>query len=535
MIGDRLGKWVIYKELGRGGMGRVYLAQEELTGRQAALKVLAAELAQDPGFLQRFQREIDTLSRLDHTNIVRFYESGLENGLYFYAMEYVEGPSLDQVLREHGRLQWADVLAIALQVCPALKHAHDHGIIHRDLKPANLLRTAAGVVKLSDFGIAKVFAGTHLTATGGVVGTAEFLSPEQAAGKPVTRRSDLYSFGAVLYTLLTGHPPFEGESILDLLHKHRYGQFDPPRKLVPDLPYELDEIVCRLLAKEPADRPPDALVLGKQLDAVRRKLERKGQQTEVGPPHDQTLAEQRAAEFLSEPGPGPATLMSRLMRDELERQNRGGLLTRLTRRPVVVVPLFLLCVGLIVWSFWPASAEALYEHGAALMASDNPADWERAWKEYFEPLNERFPDHPHRREVEGFRRRIDEARRAEGAVSEAQRFYDQGERQRQEGDLAAARRTWQGVLDAFTGVLSEEEWVRRSRQGLEELDRQAADAQRWGPVRAALKRAGALAAAGQRAEAEAVWRGIEALYHNDPSAREILAEVQAARRPPAKR
>src|SRR5947209_2142489 len=128
MIGDRLGKWVIFKELGRGGMGRVYLAQEELTGRQAALKVLAAELAQEVGFLQRFQREIESLSKLEHPNIVRFYESGCENGHYFYAMEYVEGQNLDQILDKHGRLPWKDVLGIALQVAPALRHVHDHGI-----------------------------------------------------------------------------------------------------------------------------------------------------------------------------------------------------------------------------------------------------------------------------------------------------------------------------------------------------------------------------------------------------------------------
>ena len=208
MIGENLGKWRIFKELGRGGMGRVYLAQEEATGRQAALKVLAPELAQDVGFLQRFQREIETLSQLTHPNIVRFYESGFENGHYFYAMEYVDGQSLDEGLLAQKRMPWRDVLDIALQLCPALRHVHDHGVIHRDLKPSNIIRTAAGHVKLMDFGIAKIFAGSHLTATGGVVGTAEYISPEQASGKPVTKRSDLYSFGVVLYTLLVGRPPF---------------------------------------------------------------------------------------------------------------------------------------------------------------------------------------------------------------------------------------------------------------------------------------------------------------------------------------
>src|SRR5947209_727386 len=134
MPDDRLGKWVISKELGRGGMGRVFLAQEELNGRQAAIKILAAELAQDVGFLQRFEREIQTLSQLDHPNIVRFYEAGYENSQYFYAMEYVDGQSLEEALAAQGRLPWQEVLDAAIQVCQALRHVHDHGVIHRDLK-----------------------------------------------------------------------------------------------------------------------------------------------------------------------------------------------------------------------------------------------------------------------------------------------------------------------------------------------------------------------------------------------------------------
>src|SRR5262245_36601651 len=139
MLGDRLGKWAIFKELGRGGMGRVYLATEELTGKQAAIKVLAAELAQEVGFLNRFQREIEALAKLDHPGIVHFYESGCEEGHYFYAMEYIEGMSLDQLLDQQSRFHWKDVLNVALQVAAALKHVHDHGIIHRDIKPSNLL------------------------------------------------------------------------------------------------------------------------------------------------------------------------------------------------------------------------------------------------------------------------------------------------------------------------------------------------------------------------------------------------------------
>ncbi len=293
MLGDRLGKWVIYKELGHGGMGRVYLAQEELTGRQAAVKVLAAELAQDIGFLHRFQREIEALGKLEHPNIVRFFESGCENGFYFYAMEYIEGPSLDQVIEDRGKLPWQEVLAIALQITPALRHVHDHGIIHRDLKPSNLLVTADGRIKLTDFGIAKVFASTHLTATGGIVGTAEFLSPEQAGGKVVGKRSDLYSLGCVLYALLTGRAPFVSRSYVELLHKHRYGQFDRLQKYLDDLPYEIDELVCQLLEKDPEKRPRDAMVLLKQLESICLKLDRQKAPTSADNRDVATQAENR--------------------------------------------------------------------------------------------------------------------------------------------------------------------------------------------------------------------------------------------------
>jgi hypothetical protein len=530
MIDDHLGKWTIHKELGHGGMGRVYLAQEEGSGRRAALKVLSSQLAQEAGFLTRFQREIETLSQLSHPNIVRFFEAGFENGLYFYAMEFVDGDSLETLLAQRGRLPWSEILDIALQICPALKHAHDHGIIHRDLKPANILQAHDGVVKLTDFGIAKVFAQGHLTVTGGVVGTAEYLSPEQAAGKPVTKRSDLYSLGTVLYTLLTGRPPFLGESFLDLLHKHRYGQFDPPRKVLPDLPYEIDEVVCQLLEKDPAKRPPDCLVLSRQLDSIRRKLERKAHPTRAGMSEAGTLAENKPSGVV--PGdfdPGTATLMSKLVREELERQNRGGPLAQLFNRWFVVVPLFFLVLGILVWTFWPAHPETLYERGAALMQSKDPADWERAWSEYLEPLQRRHPEHPHQVEVERFRQQL-EAHRAGQQMSEGQRLYLLGEKLHGERQWAQARQQWQSLVNVFQNVESEKEWVLKARQEIAETDKLLASKERWAPVREALKQAAALRDAGKRDQAEVIWNGIEALYRDDPNAAAVLQDVAAARK-----
>jgi hypothetical protein len=527
MIGERLGKWVIFKELGRGGMGRVFLAQEELTGREAALKILAGELAQEAGFLQRFQREIEALSQLDHPGIVRFYESGFENAMYFYAMEYVEGQSLDEILLNQGRLPWREVLDIALQLCPALRHVHDHGIIHRDIKPPNIMRTGQGGVKLTDFGIAKVFASQHLTATGGVVGTAEFLSPEQAAGKPVSKRSDLYSLGIVLYTLLTGRTPFEGTSFLDLLHKHRFALFDPPRRIVPDIPYEIDEVVCQLLEKDPEKRPPDCLVLGKQLDSIRRKLERKSQQTAAGSTPGLTIAENKA-DFEMEARSGPATLMSKLVRAELERQNLAHPLSRLINRPWVLVPLLGLCIGVIVWTFWPLSMETLYARGAKLMASERLADMQEAWGEYLEPLNTRYPDHPYQEEVKKFRLKL-QAAEAPGPT-EAQRFYQQGERLQQDGDLKGAQRVWQATILVFKDVEREQQWVRRAERALTDLEKGAAATERWQSLKPVLDRAANLRDLGKRADAEKLWAGIEELYRNDPWAADLLRQVAQARK-----
>ncbi len=531
MLGERLGKWVIFKELGRGGMGQVYLAQEEIGGRQAALKILSGELAQEVGFLQRFQREIETLSQLSHPNIVQFYEAGYENSMYFYAMEYVEGQSLEEILHAQGRLPWPDVLDLAQQVAHALRHVHDHGIIHRDIKPPNLLRTSEGQIKLMDFGIAKVFAQAHLTATGGVVGTAEYLSPEQAAGKPVSKRSDLYSLGVVLYTLLTGKTPFEGTTFLDLLHKHRYAQFDRPQRLVPDLPYEIDDLVCQLLEKDPAKRPPDCLVLGKQVERLRNKLERKSHPTEEGMQAQATVAEHRASPSL-EDFPGPGTLMSRLMRAELDRQNRAGWLGRLLNRAWVLAVLLGLCVAAIAWAFWPANAQTLFENGSRLMASTRPGDWERAWRDYLQPLEDRFSDHPYQEELVRFREKLDAHRRGVPPIpSEAQRFFKQGERLREEGQWQAARKVWENVVLVFEDVEADKEWVRKSEEALQTLDQQIQAKERWQTVRPALKRAAALRAAGKREEAEKIWSALESLYRDDPAASAILAEIRKARKP----
>jgi serine/threonine-protein kinase len=502
MNGEQLGNWIIDKELGRGGMGRVYLAHEVPPGdRHAAVKVLAAELAREAGFLHRFEREIETLSQLDHPNIVKFYDSGTHNGVPFYAMEYIEGETFEDLLLAKGRLPWKEVLDMALQVCPALKHAHDRGIIHRDLKPPNLLRTPAGLVKLTDFGIAKVFSSTHLTSEGGIVGTAEFLSPEQAAGKPVTKRSDLYSLGVVLYTLLTGRTPFEGETVVDLLHKHRFAQFDRPQERVLDIPLELDDIVCQLLDKDPARRPADAMVLQRKLESIRRKLEGIGRQTLPSARVDATQAYNVADVARPSDEPGPATLMSRLMRQELQRQKRGGPVAQFLNKPWVLAVLLLLCLGLIAWGvFRPKSGGTATEPDEEVSADEEALSRALPRLKKFKPM------------------------------TEGQRFYQEGLRLCRDGDLGGAERVWSNLVIAFDGVESEEHWVQLARKGLERLHGRVPDeAHRWDAVDAQLVLARQYRDNREKEKAEAIWQALEALYQNDPSARKILETIKKDR------
>jgi serine/threonine-protein kinase len=562
MIGQRLGNWVIDAELGRGGMAHVYHAHEVTPtgpGRTAAVKVLPAPLAQDPSFLSRFQREIEILRQLDHPHIVRLYDAGTDDDRCFYAMEYVSGPNVEQELQRKGRWSWPDVLGVAMQVSLALKHAHDRGIIHRDIKPANLLIQSATadvpgstLVKLTDFGIARVFAGTHLTAVGGVVGTPEYLSPEQAIGKTCTSRSDLYSLGVVLYQLLAGRCPFEGETVVDLLHKHRYAQPENPSRLVPGLPHDLEAIVLQLLDKDPSKRPADGLVLYKQLDRLRKKYERQGKLTMPGlppPPADGPLIDDGTSDEQEEQGPGPATLMSQLLREELEREKKGGPINRVLNRWWVLVPLLVVCLGLIVWSVWPLGPETLYERGAALMQSEDSADWERGWTEYLSRLERDFPDHPHREDLHRFRRQYEDyvaqrdaeraVREAErtarktgtgGGVGEAQWFYENGLRLRQQGDEVGAARVWRGLVTAFRDVPSENPWVVLAERELARPNPGSASGEvRWAAVRQALDRARRLAADGKAEEAAAICQALTELYRDDPSARGIVEEARQIR------
>ncbi len=270
----RLGPYEIGEPLGKGGMGSVYAATDTHSGERVAVKALTPHLAMADGFRERFEAEIESLKTLRHEGIVRLFGYGEQDGVLFYSMELVDGVSLEDELKAGRRFNWREVSNIAIQLSLALKHAHDHGIVHRDIKPANILLFGEDRVKLADFGIARLFGTTQLTTAGGVLGTADYMSPEQADGRPVTARCDQYSLGGVMYALLAGRPPFRARSLPQMLQLQRFAKPEPIRRYAPDTPEQLERVIMQLLAKNPSERYPNTQVLARHLQAMVLALSR---------------------------------------------------------------------------------------------------------------------------------------------------------------------------------------------------------------------------------------------------------------------
>jgi eukaryotic-like serine/threonine-protein kinase len=247
------GRYRVVRKLGTGGMANVYLAEDQELGRSVAIKMLDERHSQDEQFVERFRREAKNAAGLSHPNIVSIYDRGQAEGTYYIAMEYLEGRNLKELLITRGPTPLAVAIDYARQILAALGFAHRHGIVHRDIKPHNVVVAPDGLLKVTDFGIAR--SGTsQMTETGSIIGTAQYLSPEQAKGAPVTPASDIYSVGIVLYEMLTGSVPFTGDTPLEIAMKHLSTTPLPPSEKRREVPHELDSIVLRALAKDPADR-----------------------------------------------------------------------------------------------------------------------------------------------------------------------------------------------------------------------------------------------------------------------------------------
>jgi serine/threonine-protein kinase len=251
------GRYALGEVLGAGGMATVYRARDEVLGREVAVKVLSPQYAADAGFLARFEREARHVAGLSHPRIVTVFDCGVDGTTPFIVMELVAGRTLRQVLDEAGLLPPAQAAGIAAAVCEALAAAHAAGLVHRDIKPANIV-LSGGQVKVLDFGIARAADPAAATRTQGVLGTAAYLSPEQASDRPAGPASDLYALGCVLFEMLTGVPPFTGDSAVGVAYRQVHEDPGPPSARRPGLPARLDQVTARLLAKDPANRPPGA-------------------------------------------------------------------------------------------------------------------------------------------------------------------------------------------------------------------------------------------------------------------------------------
>jgi hypothetical protein len=385
----KIGPFQLEGRLGVGGMGIVYKATYLKGGQKVALKVLSPDLTADPKLAKRFDREMEILKKLKHPNIVKYYGGSSNSQQRFYAMELVSGGSLDDKLRKQGKLSWEQAIDYGMQVAKALEHAHDAGIVHRDLKPANLLLAGDGTLKLSDFGIARDTQSTALTAAGKTVGTMAYMAPEQITGKtPITRRTDIYAFGCVMFQMLTGRTPFESSTQPELLFKHI--EEEPPnvREFNMDCPIWLDRLVHEMLAKEPEERPFDALAVQTRFEDVRQKVAEQESVVKA------TVAGGGAGMTLKDVHPGLAKALGKKKR---KKRDPDAHLPFYEKTWFLALSLLVL-IGLGTWWAWPKSEAARYEDLKAAMAEGDDSTRREKHAEVEAYLAD-FPNGPHEAEA----------------------------------------------------------------------------------------------------------------------------------------
>ena len=292
------GRYRVLEKIGAGGMADVYCAEDTHLGRKVAVKLLHSRFAQDQEFVERFRREASSAAGLQHPNVVGVYDRGEYDDTYYIAMEYCEGESLKQVITREAPIDPQRAIAITKQILVASRFAHRRNVIHRDLKPHNVILDDEENVKVTDFGIARAGA-SDITEVGAIMGTAQYLSPEQAQGRPVTEASDLYSVGIVLYELLTGRAPFAGDSPVAVAMQHVNQPPPSPRELQPSVPAALEAVVMKSLAKDPAERYTDADSFIKALESVEAALQR-------GPVDTESTAVYAPVGVVSPPSAAPA-------------------------------------------------------------------------------------------------------------------------------------------------------------------------------------------------------------------------------------
>ncbi|HYV35845.1 MAG TPA: serine/threonine-protein kinase [Gemmataceae bacterium] len=369
LAGKTIGPFTIDKEIGAGAMGSVYRAKHNESGKWVAIKIVATGLAANEVVKQRFEREFEILKQLKHPNIVRLYAAGNFSGTPFYAMEYVEGESLDKVMARRGRISWEEVVQLGRQLCAALQHAHDKGIVHRDLKPSNIMILKDATVKLTDFGIAKDLDRTAITEANCTVGTAAYMSPEQCKGeRNMTSRSDLYSMGVMFYELITGKKPFEADSAMEMFMQHVKGKFERPSRLVLDVPVFLDTLVCQLMEKDPERRPYNAAMVA---DALGRVEEKVAAQQAAGLDAARTRNKDKPPEAAMVDADDKEAVRALLGKKKKKRRSEGLAFYQRIWFKAAILGIVLLGVigGLLAFLLVPPSPDALFKSIEQLMAT----------------------------------------------------------------------------------------------------------------------------------------------------------------------
>lgn len=526
-----IGPFMIEKKLGVGGMGIVYKATYIKNGTEVALKVMPLVLTANKKLVERFEREMVILKKLKHPGIVRFYGGGSQDGQHFYAMEFIDGGTLAELLREQGRLPWEQVIEFGKQICEALEHAHEHGVVHRDLKPANLFLGHDGKLRLGDFGIARDSDATALTAAGSTLGTHAYMAPEQITGKlPISNKTDLYALGCVLFEMLTGHTPFTASAPMEVMLKH-INELPPHiRTEAFDCPVFLEQLVRQLLDKSPDKRPHDALMVQVALEEV---VER--------------VAAKTSAMSQMTSGAGQTAIdMSQLANaDELKKLLGKKRKKRKATGPVwergwFLASCLVVLIGGIAWSLMPPSEETLFAAAQPLMQSEDPAKWQEASDRYLTSLLERFPNGSHADEA---RQLIDklEMHRTERAIEtrlrlgqdpkhEAERLFLQARELERFGDNLTAREQYRAMIDLLKDREQDRSYRHLAQRQLAALEH-AGDGHvdRKQIVNEALKKAREQHLSGKTHAAEETWRSIIKLYDGKAEFTDEVAEARAGR------
>lgn len=524
-MGNRIvGPFEVGERIGVGGMGIVYRAIYTKNGARVALKILSPDVSDSESLQRRFEREISILKKLQHPNIVRYYGGGKLGIQRFYAMELVEGGSVEDYLKKKKRLPWEEALEMAIQVAKALEHAHDAGVIHRDLKPANLLMTAGNVIKLTDFGIARDTTATAITAAGKTVGTYAYMAPEQIRGKPpVDKKTDLYALGCVLFEMLSGETPFTCENQGEMLMHHL--QEDPPKitSLVPDCPIFLEELIFRLLEKNPEDRVYDALALQGELEDVRTKV------TE-----QRSVAAQTMATGVTAGRVQSAEELKSILGKKKKKKKRDN--SPFYERVWFLASCLVLLGGLIAWQFLPEGEERLMAHAEKLLSSEFGMDWREAKDRYLIPLTKRFPDGRYADKaaqmiVDIDKKTVDKEMHStrklkQGPSNEAEKQMLEAERFLKFGDRVTALRRFRSITQLFKDNEEFRIYVLLAQDQVDAIIKSGGGEEDYvSYLNKKLKQADSLFKQGNQTGAEEIWQSIKTLYGDN---QEVRAQVSYA-------